>query len=115
MPNNRCRMKIKLLTKHRAIFGSSAEYSIKTIDLERVIYRDFKNGFDVEISNTHTTSKRKRANIYLWYDKRIMVKCVRGIPFDNIGIEVDKLYIYTCNLYRNHNINPATMYNAKYL
>ena len=92
-----------------------AEYSIITIDLERVIYRDFKNGFDVEISNTHTTSKRKRANIYLWYDKRIMVKCVRGIPFDNIGIEVDKLYIYTCNLYRNHNINRATMYNVKYL
>ena len=43
------------------------DYRILYIDLERCIYRDFGNGFDVEISGTHTTSNRKTATVYLWY------------------------------------------------
>ena len=31
------------------------EYRIMRIDYEKVIYRDFGNGFNVEISGTHTT------------------------------------------------------------
>lgn len=37
------------------------EYRIMRIDYEKVIYRDFGNGFNVEISGTHTTSEKKRA------------------------------------------------------
>lgn len=43
------------------------DYRVTIIDGEKVIYRDFGNGFNVEISGVYTTSKRKRANIYLWY------------------------------------------------
>ena len=43
------------------------DYRILYIDLKRCIYRDFGNGFDVEISGTHTTSNRKTATVYLWY------------------------------------------------
>lgn len=48
-----------------------SEYQIIRIDLEKVIYRDFGNGFNVEISGTHTARKDKLATIYLWYGDRI--------------------------------------------
>lgn len=63
------------------------EYSVTTIDFERVIYRDFGNGFNVEISGMHTTSKRRKAILYLWYGNRApnctIVKMVhRGAGID---------------------------------
>ena len=39
------------------------DYRVTTIDLERVIYRDFGNGFNVEISGVHTTSEKKKATL----------------------------------------------------
>ncbi len=41
------------------------EYRVCTIDFEPVIYRDFGNGFNVEISGVYTTSKTRRATLYL--------------------------------------------------
>lgn len=40
------------------------EYSIKIIDGEWVIYRDFHNGYDVEISGTNTTNSKNRVTIF---------------------------------------------------
>ena len=90
------------------------EYRIQYIDMERCIYRDFGNNFDVEISGTHTTSKRRTADIYLWYDKRIVIKYVRNVSFSDIGKEVDKLYEYTCELYRTGPVTYARMYEIKH-
>ena len=54
-------------TAIRALANSLGdEYSVCTIDLERVVYRDFGNGFNVEISGVHTASTKKKATIYLW-------------------------------------------------
>lgn len=40
-------------------------YCIKTIDLEKCLYRDFGNGFDVEVSGL--CSMRKNAvTVYIW-------------------------------------------------
>lgn len=68
------------------------QYRITDIDLERVIYRDFGNGYDVEICGVNTSSTRKKANIYLWKDGiRIVERCI-GVPQDEISRVVDALY-----------------------
>ena len=55
------------------------EYRITVIDLSQVIYRDFGNGFDLEISGVNTSSLRKRATLYLWHDKNRMIKIVKSV------------------------------------
>lgn len=42
-----------------------APYCIKTIDLEECLYRDFGNGFDVEVSGLCSRHKNAIA-VYLW-------------------------------------------------
>lgn len=63
-------------TMIRALCKSlGVDYRVTTIDLERVIYRDFGNGFNVEISGMHTSSMKKKATIYLWYGDT-MTECI---------------------------------------
>ena len=71
------------------------DYRIYYIDLERCIYRDFGNGFNVEICGTHTTSKRKLAALYMWFGSELIVKRVREVPQDDIGRVADELYAYS--------------------
>ena len=75
------------------------EYKIMYIDGERCIYRDFRNGFDVEISGTHTTRNNKTANIYLWYmPEKMTVKRVGDVKQSDIGKVVDELYKFSQEL-----------------
>ena len=75
------------------------EYKIMYIDGERCIYRDFHNGFDVEVCNTHTTSSRKNATIFLWYmPEKMTVKRVSGVKQSDIGKVVDELYKFSQEL-----------------
>ena len=77
------------------------DYRILYIDLERCIYRDFGNGFDVEISGTHTTSECKTATVYLWYvPEKITVKRVSGVKQSEIGKVVDEMYQFSQELLR---------------
>ena len=87
-------------TKQNALCKSlGPDYRIRTIDLERCIYRDFGNGFDVEVSGTHTTSERKTATIYLWYmPEKMTVKRVSGVKQSDIGKVVDELYKFSQEL-----------------
>lgn len=75
------------------------DYRVTTIDLERVIYRDFGNGFNVEISGVHTTSEKKKATLYLWFGDTmtecIIVKTVRDIPREQISEKVEELLKYS--------------------
>lgn len=89
-------------------------YRILCIDGERCIYRDFGNKFDVEISGTNTTSTRKKANIYLWYDGRFTVTCIKEVPFSEIGNVVDKLYNYTCELCRTGAATEENLRELRY-
>ena len=87
-------------TMIRALCKSlGVDYRVTTIDLERVIYRDFGNGFNVEISGMHTSSMKKKATIYLWYGDTmtecIIVKTVRDIPSELIGENVEELMKYS--------------------
>ena len=73
---------------------------ILRVDEERCIYRDFGNGFNVEVSGTHTTSKRRKAVIFLWYGSAFTVTCIKEVPFSEIGNVINRLYDYTCELCR---------------
>ena len=41
-------------------------YCIKLFDLENVIYRDLRNGYDIEISGLDNQKKNFDATIYIW-------------------------------------------------
>ncbi|WP_282146773.1 hypothetical protein [Ruthenibacterium lactatiformans] len=74
------------------------EYSIRIIDMEYVIYRDFGNGLDVEISGLDSGSAHARANIYLW-DTKIgtrIIDQVNGVPAGSLGDRVNELYYKWC-------------------
>ena len=74
------------------------DYHICYIDLERCIYRDFGNGFNLEISCTHTISKRKKAKLYLWFGECFIVRKVYGVAQEDIGTVAEELYEYTKQL-----------------
>jgi len=62
-----------------------SEYCIRPIDQEQVIYRNFGNGYDLEISGMNTSSLRKKAVLYLWKDTNRVVKEVTDVPQTDIG------------------------------
>lgn len=72
------------------------EYTVREIDLEQVVYRDFGNGFNVEISGMHTTRASARATIYLWHGEgqreSSIILAVDGVSRERIGIKVNMLY-----------------------
>lgn len=41
-------------------------YSVRLFDLEQVIYRDFGNGYDVEVSGLNHNRNEYDAVIYVW-------------------------------------------------
>ena len=84
------------------------DYRVTVIDLEPVVYRDFGNGFNVEISGMYTTSKKKKATLYLWDGETIgarVVKIVSDVAQDDIGKEVEKMYEYSKSLIEKGNNN----------
>ena len=74
------------------------DYHICYVDLERCIYRDFGNGFNLEISCTHTVSKRKKAKLYLWFGECFIVRKVYGVAQEDIGTVAEELHEYTKQL-----------------
>ena len=79
-------------------------YSIRTIDLEKCLYRDFGNGFNVEISGCSRANRKCPATLYLWYGDRApdcsIVKTVRdvGRSAEAIGEAVEQLFDYSNQL-----------------
>ena len=71
------------------------EYIIRELDLERVIYRDFGNGYNVEISAANTSSKRKPVNLYLWRGEDRKIGSRLRVPQDSIHEEVERLRAFT--------------------
>lgn len=87
------------------------DYRVAVIDFEHVVYRDFGNGFNVEISGMYTTSKRKKATIYLWHDDRqsgyTIVTIARNVCRDDISSVVEELYSYSEELIHAGKDNKA--------
>lgn len=81
------------------------QYRTCTIDLEPVIYRDFENGFNVEISGVYTTSKKKPATIYLWFGTEqpdcMIVRTEYRVARESIASTVEMLRGYSDSLIQN--------------
>lgn len=94
------------------------EYRIVRIDLEKVIYRDFGNGFNVEISGTHTSRADKLATIYLWYGDRIdsciIVKKIKNVAREDIHEVVEDLREYSNELLENGYDSRDKLFNHMY-
>lgn len=85
-------MKVSLKTKHiqELCAELGPNYEVRVIAFENVIYRNFGNGFDVEISGMNTNSKKKRATLY-FQNKRRIIKIIENVPQSNIGDVVEEL------------------------
>lgn len=46
-----------------------SEYAVRLFDLEQVIYRDFGNGYDLEISGLNNNKKEFNATIFVWHSQ----------------------------------------------
>ena len=100
-------MKYQSFKELKAELGS--DYTVKIIDLEKCLYNDFGNGFNVEISGCSDGRSKRGATLYLWFgDKKpgcMIVKTVRDIErtADAIDAAVDVLYDYSLDLiYRGY-------------
>lgn len=87
-----------------------SEYRVCNIDMEQVIYRDFGNGFNVEISGTYTTSERKPATIFLWFGSHFVIRVKRDIPRDKIGENVEELLAYSEDLIKQGYNDRASLW-----
>ena len=99
-------MKIKVPTIEELCNQLGPEYRICIIDFERCIYRDFGNGFNVEISGANSNRAGKKVNLYLWYGTEVpncfIVKIVNNVErtAETIGSAVDNLKGYSDELIR---------------
>lgn len=95
-----------------------AEYRVREIDLEPVIYRDFGNGFNIEVSGVYTTSTKKKATIYLWHGDRqpecIIVKTVHDVSREDIASEVEELLAYSNYLLERGLNNRDKLFRHKF-
>ena len=93
------------------------EYVIRNIDFERCIYRDFDNGFSVEISCTHTTNISKPATLYFWFgagsgpEKSYMVSIVSDVPRYMIGEIAEALHEYSKILINKGYANGKSLFH----
>lgn len=74
-----------------------SEYCEKIIDLERCIYRDLGNGYDIEISGLDNKKQNPKVTIYLWCKKERVeiVRTVSDVDIHSIHAEVEKLHEWT--------------------
>lgn len=102
------------ITELKEALGS--DYQIREIDWETCLYRDFGNGFNVEISGVSHANRRKLATAYLWYGDDLcnclIVKIARdvGRSADAIASVVDSLYDYSKELIANGYSNGDSLY-----
>lgn len=78
-----------------------SQYSIRVIDLEKCLYRDFRNGFNVEISGCNTIRAKMKATLYLWYGTEPLncriIRTLNGIERTAAAIHkaAEELYEYS--------------------
>lgn len=73
-------------TQRKLCRSLGPDYEIKLFDLEYVIYRDFHNGFDIEVSRT---AGKGRCDVYLWFEERGPYLNYHDIPKDGLKEVLD--------------------------
>ena len=91
---------IRPIKKHMKVLCDQLgpKYKICVVDFEQVIYRDFGNGFNVEISGANTSSLTKRVTIFLWKGNASVVKTISDVPQCDIGDRVEELFYESQNM-----------------
>ena len=74
-----------------------SEYEINQhFGLERIIYRDLGNGYEIEISGANTSSKNKPVSIFLWCTAPMrVVGCINDVPQNDIAECIDFMNIFS--------------------
>ena len=99
----------------RAICDSLGnQYSALNIDCESCIFRDFGNGFNVEISLSAALNDTNPTAVYLWLGEEYMVKSVKLRSNSDIKDAVDELYKYSQELVCNGFTTRDKIYSMKY-
>ncbi len=97
------------------------DYRITIIDWEKVLYRDFGNGFNVEISGVSRANSRKPATIYLWFGDKltncVIAETVKGVgrSADAIDKAVNELYEHSQKLIAKGYANRDSQFKMKHL
>jgi len=67
-------------------------YSIREFDFEQVIYRDFGNGYEVEVCRLNTNKKKNvYGTIHIWKDGKRVIRSIMGIPREQIKDRLDEI------------------------
>lgn len=94
------------------------EYRIRVIDWEKCLYRDFGNGFNVEVSGCSRANRKGPATLYLWYGDSPGCFIVHtahdiGRSADAIGTAVEELYDYSQSLLSRGYDTAEKLWNLK--
>ena len=96
------------------------EYSIRTIDWEKCLYRDFGNGFNVEVSGVSRSNRKGTATLYLWFGVHVydcmIVRTVHdvGRSAAEIGEAVDSLRAYSERLVSSGYADRDSLFKLKH-
>ena len=96
------------------------EYGIMVIDLERCLYRDFNNGFNVEISGLDRANRKTPLTLYLWYGYQsgscILIKTVSNVDRtpEAIADAIESLKDYADGLLAQGYDTRDKLWNLKY-
>ncbi|MBR1812156.1 MAG: hypothetical protein IJ766_11020 [Clostridia bacterium] len=96
------------------------DYSIRTIDWEKCLYRDFGNGFNVEVSGCSRANRKGCATLYLWFGEHVydcvLVKTVPdvGRSAEAIGEAVENLCEYAGSLIAHGYDSRDKLFNLKH-
>lgn len=96
------------------------EYQIRVIDLEKCLYRDFGNGFNVEVSGVSRANRKGPATLYLWFGDTspgcIIVKTVHdvGRSAAEIGKAMEELLEYSNSLIASGYTDRDSLFQLKH-
>lgn len=96
------------------------QYQICYIDMEKCLYRDFGNGFNVEVSGTSRANKNGHATVYLWFGSdpsdcfMVTAKSNVGRSAKEIGTAVEELYNFSEELIRRGYNTRKSLMELKY-
>ena len=109
--------RVRSIDKLNAALGP--EYTIKTIDLEECLYRDFGNGFNVEISGCSDGRSKRGATLYLWFGDTmfncVIVETISNVnrTADDIDAACEELYEYSESLIAQGYADRDSLYALK--
>ncbi len=96
------------------------QYQICYIDMEKCLYRDFGNGFNVEVSGVSRANKNGPATLYLWFGTKVndcfMVKSKSNVgrSAKEIGEAAEELFSFSEELLRRGYNNRNSLMKLKY-